>query len=79
MQERATDWDENWDKFEDEGFTFVKELTLNVENVVALPNQNPLQLLKVAIKKMDIQVSEEFLSKLKILGQKISQTSSLIM
>ncbi|THG05997.1 hypothetical protein TEA_000255 [Camellia sinensis var. sinensis] len=35
IQEGAADWDENWDKFEDE----VKELTLDVENVVA-----PLQL-----------------------------------
>ncbi|KAL7231191.1 hypothetical protein ACSBR2_009457 [Camellia fascicularis] len=37
IQEGAADWDENWDKFEDEGFTFVKELTLDVENVVAPP------------------------------------------
>ncbi|CAL5411888.1 unnamed protein product [Camellia sinensis] len=40
-------------------FTFVKELTLNVENVVALPNQNPLRLL---IKHLP---QKEFLSKLK--------------
>ncbi|THG08538.1 hypothetical protein TEA_005077 [Camellia sinensis var. sinensis] len=57
IQKGAADWDENWDKFEDEGnlkprcasccnsnellplpsFTFVKELTLDVENVVAPP------------------------------------------
>lgn len=37
FQEGAADWDENWDKFEDEGFTFVKELTLDVQNVIAPP------------------------------------------
>ncbi|KDP43775.1 hypothetical protein JCGZ_22402 [Jatropha curcas] len=39
IQEGAADWDEDWDKFEDEGFTFVKELTLDVQNVVAPPKQ----------------------------------------
>ncbi|RXH97804.1 hypothetical protein DVH24_010129 [Malus domestica] len=33
------DWDEGWDKFEDEGFTFVKELSLDVSNVLAPPKQ----------------------------------------
>ncbi|KAF2312510.1 hypothetical protein GH714_034914 [Hevea brasiliensis] len=42
IQEGAADWDENWDKFEDEGFTFVKELTLDVQNVVAPPKQKSL-------------------------------------
>ncbi|KAK4368222.1 hypothetical protein RND71_012014 [Anisodus tanguticus] len=37
IQEAAGDWDEEWDKFEDEGFTFVKELTLDVKNVIAPP------------------------------------------
>ncbi|KAJ0526249.1 putative EH domain, EF-hand domain, EF-hand domain pair, EF-Hand 1, calcium-binding protein [Helianthus annuus] len=37
IQEGAADWDEKWDSFEDEGFTFVKELTLDVQNVVAPP------------------------------------------
>lgn len=37
IREEAADWDEDWDKFEDEGFTFVKELTLDVQNVVAPP------------------------------------------
>ncbi|PHT90978.1 hypothetical protein T459_06091 [Capsicum annuum] len=37
IQEVAADWDEEWDKFEDEGFTFVKELTLDVKNVIAPP------------------------------------------
>ncbi|GAB4838669.1 hypothetical protein Ancab_028213 [Ancistrocladus abbreviatus] len=37
IQEGAADWDEDWDKFEDEGFSFVKELTLDVLNVVAPP------------------------------------------
>ncbi|XP_074313030.1 uncharacterized protein LOC141648358 [Silene latifolia] len=39
IQEGAADWDEDWDKFEDEGFTFVKEMTLDVQNVVAPPKQ----------------------------------------
>ncbi|KAI3905929.1 hypothetical protein MKW92_041327 [Papaver armeniacum] len=34
IQEGAADWDEDWDNFEDEGFTFVKELTLDVQNVM---------------------------------------------
>ncbi|XP_042483501.1 uncharacterized protein LOC122063875, partial [Macadamia integrifolia] len=37
IQEGAADWNEDWDKFEDEGFSFVKELTLDVQNVVAPP------------------------------------------
>ncbi|OMP07282.1 calcium-binding EF hand family protein [Corchorus olitorius] len=37
IQEGATDWEKDWDKFEGEGFTFVKELTLDVQNVIALP------------------------------------------
>ncbi|XP_071724417.1 uncharacterized protein [Rutidosis leptorrhynchoides] len=37
IQEGAADWDENWDKFDDEGYTIVKELTLDVENVIAPP------------------------------------------
>ncbi|KAF5738086.1 actin cytoskeleton-regulatory complex protein PAN1 [Tripterygium wilfordii] len=37
IQEAAADWDENWDKFEDEGFTFVKELTLEVQNIILPP------------------------------------------
>ncbi|CAL9022999.1 unnamed protein product [Prunus brigantina] len=39
IQEGAADWDEDWDKFEDEGFTVVKELTLDVPNVLAPPKQ----------------------------------------
>uniref|UniRef100_A0A3N7G1J5 EF-hand domain-containing protein n=1 Tax=Populus trichocarpa TaxID=3694 RepID=A0A3N7G1J5_POPTR len=39
IQEAAADWDEGWDKFDNEGFTFVKELTLDVRNVVASPKQ----------------------------------------
>ncbi|KAK9677657.1 hypothetical protein RND81_11G158700 [Saponaria officinalis] len=37
IQEGAADWDEEWDKFEDEGFTFVKEMTHDVQNVIAPP------------------------------------------
>ncbi|KAF9611960.1 hypothetical protein IFM89_037180 [Coptis chinensis] len=39
IQEGAADWDEDWDKFEDEGFTFVKELTVDVQNVIAPPKE----------------------------------------
>ncbi|XP_020582679.1 epidermal growth factor receptor substrate 15-like 1 isoform X2 [Phalaenopsis equestris] len=36
MQEGAADWDESWDKFDkNDGFTIIRELTLEVENVVA--------------------------------------------
>ncbi|XP_043712719.1 actin cytoskeleton-regulatory complex protein PAN1-like isoform X3 [Telopea speciosissima] len=41
IQEAAADWNEDWDKFEDEGFSFVKELTLDVQNVVAPPKPKP--------------------------------------
>ncbi|KAM3343005.1 actin cytoskeleton-regulatory complex protein PAN1 isoform X1 [Capsicum galapagoense] len=37
IQERAADWDGEWDKFDNEEFTFVKELTLEVQNVIAPP------------------------------------------
>ncbi|KAL1814882.1 hypothetical protein DCAR_0519079 [Daucus carota subsp. sativus] len=37
VQEGAADWNEEWDHFEDEGFEFVKELTLDVKNVIAPP------------------------------------------
>ncbi|XP_059280826.1 actin cytoskeleton-regulatory complex protein PAN1-like isoform X2 [Lycium ferocissimum] len=37
IQEGAADWDGEWDKLDDEEFTFVKELTLDVQNVVAPP------------------------------------------
>ncbi|KAI3798779.1 hypothetical protein L1987_34058 [Smallanthus sonchifolius] len=42
IQGGAADWDENWDKFEDEGFTYVKELTLDVENIIVPPKQKSL-------------------------------------
>lgn len=42
IQEGAADWDENWDKFEDEGYTYVKELTLDVQNVIAPPKEKSL-------------------------------------
>ncbi|KVH88235.1 epidermal growth factor receptor substrate 15-like 1 [Cynara cardunculus var. scolymus] len=44
IQDGAADWDEHWDKFEDEGFTFVKELTLDVQNVIAPPKPKSLPL-----------------------------------
>ncbi|KAL8160628.1 hypothetical protein V2J09_002165 [Rumex salicifolius] len=37
IQQGAADWDEDWDIIEDEGFTCVKELSLDVKNVVAPP------------------------------------------
>ncbi|KAL3376126.1 hypothetical protein AABB24_002859 [Solanum stoloniferum] len=37
IQEGAADWDGEWDKFDDEEFTFVKELNLDVQNVIAPP------------------------------------------
>ncbi|KAK6924582.1 EF-hand domain [Dillenia turbinata] len=45
VQEAVADWDEDWDNFEDEGFTFVKELTLEVQNVIAppKPKSSPIQ------------------------------------
>ncbi|CAL9215807.1 unnamed protein product [Arabidopsis halleri] len=39
IQEGAADWDEDWDKLEEEGFTFVKELTLDIQNVIAPPKE----------------------------------------
>ncbi|XP_022775497.1 uncharacterized protein LOC111317289 isoform X5 [Durio zibethinus] len=44
IQEGAADWDEDWDKFEVEGFIFVKELTLDVQNVIAPPKPKSLSL-----------------------------------
>uniref|UniRef100_A0A7N0UHU6 Uncharacterized protein n=1 Tax=Kalanchoe fedtschenkoi TaxID=63787 RepID=A0A7N0UHU6_KALFE len=37
IQEEVADWDGDWDKFDDEGFSLVKELTLDVQNVIAPP------------------------------------------
>ncbi|KAE8008895.1 hypothetical protein FH972_005365 [Carpinus fangiana] len=39
IQESAADWDEDWDKFDDEGFTFTKDLTLDVQNIIAPPKE----------------------------------------
>ncbi|XP_022968928.1 epidermal growth factor receptor substrate 15-like 1 [Cucurbita maxima] len=39
IQVGAADWDEDWDKLEEEGFSVVKELTLDVQNVIAPPKQ----------------------------------------
>ncbi|ONK64215.1 uncharacterized protein A4U43_C07F23330 [Asparagus officinalis] len=43
VQESAADWDEDWDKFNDEGFAIIKELTIEVENTVAKPKQPPVR------------------------------------
>ncbi|KAG9136980.1 hypothetical protein Leryth_013831 [Lithospermum erythrorhizon] len=45
IQEGAADWDESWDKFEDQGFIFDKELTLDVENVI-VPSKPKIPLLR---------------------------------
>ncbi|RID53693.1 hypothetical protein BRARA_G01070 [Brassica rapa] len=39
IQEGSADWDEEWDKLEEEGFVFVKEHTLDVQNVIAPPKE----------------------------------------
>ncbi|ONK55930.1 uncharacterized protein A4U43_C10F2410 [Asparagus officinalis] len=41
IQEGAVDWDEEWDKFEDEGFSIAKELSDGPEDVVAPPKSSP--------------------------------------
>ncbi|KAK8945564.1 hypothetical protein KSP40_PGU007350 [Platanthera guangdongensis] len=35
IQEGAIDWDEDWDQFDDEGFSVVKDISIEVENDVA--------------------------------------------
>lgn len=37
IPEGAVDWDEDWDKFEDEGFSFGKDLTVDVQNSTNSP------------------------------------------
>lgn len=37
INEGSADWDENWDKFDEEGFTLVKDLTIDVENIISKP------------------------------------------
>ncbi|XP_010539673.1 PREDICTED: epidermal growth factor receptor substrate 15-like 1 [Tarenaya hassleriana] len=51
IQEDAADWDEDWDKLEEEGYAVVKELTLDVQNVVAPPKE------KTPIHKKETTVS----------------------
>lgn len=41
IQEGAVDWDEEWDKFEDEGFSIAKELSDGTEDVAAPENSSP--------------------------------------
>ncbi|XP_065856896.1 uncharacterized protein [Euphorbia lathyris] len=64
IQGGAADWDEDWDKFEDEGFTFVKELTLDVQNVVAPPKQ------KSSIQKITADESSVSPSKVDVKSEK---------
>lgn len=37
IQEYAVDWDEDWDKFEDEGFVLSKELSVDAKNITTPP------------------------------------------
>ncbi|KAK9286711.1 hypothetical protein L1049_015114 [Liquidambar formosana] len=53
IQEGAADWDEDWDKFEDDGFTFVKELTLEVQNVIAPPRTKSTSVTKEKASTVD--------------------------
>ncbi|XP_042414203.1 intersectin-1-like isoform X1 [Zingiber officinale] len=39
IQEGSADWNEDWDKFEEEGFSIIKELTIEVEK--AIPTEKP--------------------------------------
>ncbi|KAF8034839.1 hypothetical protein BT93_C0997 [Corymbia citriodora subsp. variegata] len=59
IQETAADWDEDWDKFEEEGFTFVKEFTLDVQNVIAPPKQksSPAQVVKPSVVQSPVDPS----------------------
>ncbi|GAV81555.1 efhand_3 domain-containing protein/EF_hand_3 domain-containing protein [Cephalotus follicularis] len=54
IQEGAADWDEDWDKFEDAGFTFVKDLTLEVQNVIAPPKTKSESIQKEASASADL-------------------------
>ncbi|XP_039004002.1 epidermal growth factor receptor substrate 15-like 1 [Hibiscus syriacus] len=68
IQEVVADWDEDWDKFEDEGFTFVKELTLDVQNVIAPPKSKSSLVQKetasvIPDKDITIDQSEDGLAK----------------
>ncbi|CAL1377319.1 unnamed protein product [Linum trigynum] len=57
IQEGAADWDEDWDKFEDEGFTFVKELTTEMQNVVAPPKPKSVRKEKTTASEGGLSVS----------------------
>ncbi|KAF7810725.1 epidermal growth factor receptor substrate 15-like 1 isoform X1 [Senna tora] len=57
IQEGAADWDEDWDKLEDEGFTFVKELTLSVQNIIAPPKQKSVSGVNKEASVLDTQTS----------------------
>nr|GMD58354.1 epidermal growth factor receptor substrate 15-like 1 [Ipomoea batatas] len=52
IQEGAADWDGDWDKFEDEGFTSLKELTLDVQNVIA-PSKTKSSLIREKVSSGD--------------------------
>ncbi|XP_072994253.1 uncharacterized protein [Typha latifolia] len=41
IQEAAANWDEDWDKFGEDGFTVIKELTVEVENVAPTVKERP--------------------------------------
>ncbi|XP_015971900.1 uncharacterized protein LOC107495307 [Arachis duranensis] len=52
IQEGAADWDEDWDKLEDKEFALVKELTLDVQNIIAPPKQK----LPSSVKQKDSEI-----------------------
>ncbi|KAK1361596.1 putative calcium-binding protein [Heracleum sosnowskyi] len=58
IQKGTADWDEKWDHFEDEGFTFVKELSLDVKNVIAPPRPKASLVQKVEKSESDDGVPE---------------------
>ncbi|CAN6463969.1 unnamed protein product [Victoria cruziana] len=41
IQNGAVEWDDDWDKFEDEGFTVVQELTVEAERVLSAKSKPP--------------------------------------
>ncbi|XP_020112459.1 epidermal growth factor receptor substrate 15-like isoform X1 [Ananas comosus] len=41
IQEAADDWDEDWDKFGDDGFAIIKELTVEIEKITPPKKESP--------------------------------------
>ncbi|CAL1400046.1 unnamed protein product [Linum trigynum] len=81
IQEGAADWDEDWDKFEDEGFLFVKELTTEAQNVVAPPKPKSVRKEKTTASEGGFSVSpsnaEAKLEKISGGGESVSDKESV--